>query len=301
MSVFGGHSMAAMVWALRNYGNVGPRAFSVLMAHFRTITAIFQAELDELNAINGLGEKRSRKIYECSKYLEEAEKFIASLPDQHIQHSTIYEESYPSILMELNDPPPMLFYRGRLPDKDEKRVAIIGSRNASSEGIQNAVTLASRLAEQSVSIVSGLAQGIDAAAHVGALKAGGRSYAMLGSGFDHISPKENLPLAIELVRNGGLISEYPPDTRASASRLVSRNRLTTGLSQAVVVGEILPDSTGTLDCARFCNQIGKLTFVLIEGCDEAGRDSAGVEKVIAIGAIPIMLADGIDMIVKSLV
>ncbi|MBN2227565.1 MAG: DNA-processing protein DprA [candidate division Zixibacteria bacterium] len=301
MRVTDGYSLAAMVWALRHYGDVGPRTFGALMAYFETVAAVFQAELEELLGINGLGEKRAGKIFRASDFLAEAERFIGLLPGMNINCATIYDSDYPSLFFELNDPPPMIFYRGTLPQQDEKRVALIGSRNVTAEGIQNAVTLAEKLAEQKVSVVSGLAQGIDAAAHVGALKGGANSYAIIGSGLDHITPKDHFSLAVELIHNGAVISEYAPDVKTSPARLISRNRLTVGMSQAVVVGEISGDSTGTVDCAKFCNQLGKLTFVLTDGADLPGRDNTGLEQVLKTGAIPITMENGVDMITRSLV
>jgi len=301
MRVTDGHSLAAMVWALRHHGDVGPRTFGALMARFATIAAIFQADLEELLEISGLGKKRAQVIFKASDFLAEAERFIGSLAEINVKYATIYNDDYPDLFFELNDPPPMIFYRGTLPHQDEKRVALIGSRNVSNEGIQNAVTLAESLAGHGVSVVSGLAQGVDAAAHIGALKGGAKSYALIGSGLDHISPKEHFSLAVEMIHKGAVISEYAPDVTTSPVRLISRNRLTVGLSQAVVIGEVSADSTGTVDCARFCNQLGKLAFVLTDDVTTSGRDNSGLEKVLKTGAIPITMENGVDMITKSLV
>ena len=272
-----------------------------MMAYFETIAAVFQAEMEELLEVDGLGEKRAGKIFRASDHLAKAERFIGSLPELNIKYATIYDGEYPELFFELNDPPPMIFYRGTLPMQDEKRVAIIGSRNVTNDGIQNAVTLAEKLAEKEGSVVSGLAQGIDAAPHVGALKGGVKSYALIGSGLDHISPKDHFSLATELIHHGAVISEYAPDVKTSPARLISRNRLTVGLSQAVVIGEVSSDSTGTVDCAKFCNQLGKLTFVLTDGAELPGRDNTGLEQVLSTGAIPITMGNGVEMITKSLV
>ena len=183
----------------------------------------------------------------------------------------------------------------------EKSVAIVGSHKATGDGIRLGVELGARLAEKSVSIVSGLARGTDTAGHVGALKVDGKSYAVIGSGFDNIYPEENRALAAELIKKGGLISEYPPETGYSAGQMIARNRLTVGLSQAVVIGELFGDSNGTLDTATFCRQLGKIMFVLVDGCDQPGRDNAGVDKVLEMGAIPVTMDKGVDIILKSLV
>lgn len=304
----GEYSIAAQVWALREYGEVGPRTFRALMAYFGNLPAILEAGIEELQNINGLGEKKSAKISESYKQLEPSEIFINSLESKETGYATIFDDQYPPLFMELHDPPPIIFYRGTLPQRDEKAVAIVGSHEASGEGIALTVELASMLAGHSVSIVSGLARGIDASAHIGALKGKGRTYAVLGSGFNNIYPEENRPLALEITKNGGLISEYPPDPvrrrtdeKYIPGRLMARNRLTAGLSQAVIIGELFSSSNGTLDTAAFCHEVGKLMFVLIDGCDRPDRDQGGVEKVLSLGAIPITMDKGIDLILKSLV
>lgn len=294
-------SYAVMIWALRKYGQVGPRTFRALMIHFPTLSSIFGAEIEEIMEISGLGEKRSRKIYECDQFMEQAEQFMKDMEEQSVGVCTILDDDYPSGFHELNDPPPIFFYRGRLPRKDEKLVSLIGSREATTAGISRTVELAGKLAEKSISIVSGLARGIDSAAHIGALKADGSSFAVLGSGFEHIYPEENRPLAEELLRNGGLISEYPPHEKQTAGRLLDRNRLTVGLSQAVVIGEISGQSAGTLDCAAFCHETGQLAFILVDDGEISNESKETVEKVLSMGIIPVTANDAVEKITRSLV
>jgi DNA processing protein len=295
------YSVAAQVWALRHFGRVGPRTFRSLMIRFNNLENIFRAEMDELMAIEGMGEKRSERIYDCDQTLGEAEEFIESLKKRDIKCCTQFNGDYPILFNELNDPPPIIFIRGKLPDNDEKTVTIVGSHRATTEGISYAVELAGRLARKSISVVSGLARGIDASAHIGAVRAQGKSYAILGSGLDNIYPEENRPLAEELVAKGGLISEYAPDQKSSPGLNMARNRLTVGISQAVIIGEIFGDSTGTLDSAKCCHQLGKLMFILLDGCDLPGKDNSGVERVIAMGAVPITLDNAVETITSSLV
>ncbi len=295
------YSVASQVWALKEFGNVGPRTFRALMAYFGNLAAILEADADELNKLNGFSDKKALRVANSFHSLSKAEVFINSLHEREIGYCTIFDDNYPSLFMELNDPPPIIFYRGELPQIEEKPVSIVGSHRATGEGIALAVELASRLAKESVSIVSGLARGIDTAAHIGALKGNGKTYAVLGTGFDNIQPEENRPLAAEITKNGGLISEYAPNVGYSASQLIARNRLTAGLSQAVVIGEIFSDSNGTMDTASFCQETGKIMFILIDNYGQEGHDNGGVEKVLAMGAIPISLSSGVDIIIKSLV
>ncbi len=301
MKQVGDYSIAAQVWALRHYGEVGPRTFHALMATFGRLEAIHDAHIDDLKAIEGLGDKRSKKIHEAAKALEESENFINSLAGRNIKFCTLFDREFPALFMELNDPPPIIFYVGDVPKPDEKTAAIVGSRKAGEIGISLAVDLAAKLAGKSISIISGLAKGIDTAGHIGALKGHGRTYAVLGAGFDNIYKSENRTLAAEMIKNGGLISEYSPDAGYSTGGLMARNRLIVGLSQAVIIGEVLPDSVGTLDTATFCHQVGKIMFIMIDGYEAPGRDNAVVEKIIGMGAIPFSLSDGIDIIAKSLV
>lgn len=295
------YTIAAQIWALRYFGRVGPRTFRTLMIHFGDLENILKAEMDDLVEISGLGVKRSERIYDCDQTLDEAEEFINSMVEREIKCITQFDDNYPQLFNELNDPPPIFFARGSLPEKDEITVAIVGSHKATTEGISYSVELAGLLAKKSISIVSGLARGIDASAHIGGIRSGGKSYAVLGSGFDHIYPKENQPLAIELVEKGGLISEYSPDKKNSPGLNMARNRLIVGLSNVVIIGEIFGDSSGTLDSAKCCFELGKLMFVLIDGCEQSNRDNSGVEKVMAMGAIPITLENGVEIITKSLV
>jgi DNA processing protein len=301
MKEVGDYSLAAQVWALRHYGEAGPRTFRALMARFGRPEEIHKAGVPDLDSIEGLGEKRSRKISDSSQHLDKAEEFIASLAAKNVKYSTLFDKGYPGLFGELNDPPPLIFYVGKLPQNDEKRVAIVGSHRATNDGIGYAVELATKLAEKSVAVVSGMARGIDSAAHIGTLKGSGRTYAVLGFGFDHIYTEETRPLALEIIEHGGLISEYPPDTKYSGGRLVARNRLIVGLSEAVIIGEVMPDSTGTLDTATFCHELGKIMFIQIDGCERPGRDNCMVEKIIAMGAIPFSLNNSIEIIIKSLV
>jgi len=295
------YTKTVKVWALQEFGKVGPRAFRALIVRFGDVDSILEAERDELLEIDGLDEELVNNIDRTDYFLKEAEVFIDAMNIRDIVTTTLLDDRYPELFNELNDPPPIIFHRGKLPEHHEPRVAVVGTSRATNEGIAVAVELAGQLAKKGISIVSGLSQGIGSAAHLAALKENGTSYAVLGTGFDNIYPEENRPLAIELIKNGGIISEYRPDTDYDAERDIERNRLVVGLSQAVVVGEIYGDSKEALDTAKFCHQSGKLLFILTEGFVKPGRDTAGADKVLQYGAIPVTLSEAIEMIPKSLV
>jgi len=289
------YSQAAKILALKMTGQVGPRTFDILMGAFHQVDAILSEEEHYLQELPGIGPQKSHDIAEAHTRLDEAQAVIDSLGVSDTELVIRLDDDYPHTLQELNDPPLMLFYRGRLPGADEKRAAIIGSQEVSAEGIADAVEMGMRLANEGVSIVGGLARGIDTAGHVGALKAKGATYAVLPSGFNHIHPQENRPLADEIVNSGGLISEYLPDTPVSAGRLMSRNRLIVGLSHAVIVGEVSAESVGTLDAALCCHQLGKLLFVMVS------ERTHHYDKLAQYGAIPITSLDEYKMIVDALV
>jgi len=289
------YSMAARILALKMTGQVGPRTFALLISHFRTVDNILLAEQEELMEIDSIGPERSKAIIKADEFLDTAQKTIDTLDasDTHVVASV--EENYPRLLHELNDPPMLLYYKGRLPRTDEKRVAIIGSQNVSVDGIADAVELSRRLSEDGVAIVGGLARGIDTAGHMGALKANGATYAVLPSGFNNIYPAENAVMAGEITANGGLLSEYLPDTSTNAGRLTNRNRIIVGISQAVIIGEVSPESTGTLDAALCCHQLGKLLFTII------GANNPHYEKLALSGAIPLTTIDDYQLVLRSLV
>jgi DNA processing protein len=292
---FSRYSPAAKILALKMTGQVGPRTFDILMAAFHDVDNILTQEEHELQELPGIGPQRSHDIAEAYANLDKAQNIIDTLGASDTELVIRLDEDYPLSLQELNDPPLMLFYKGRLPGPDEKRVAIIGSQEVSVEGIAEAVDLGMRLAGEGVAVVGGLARGIDTAGHVGALKQHGVTYAVLPSGFNRIHPSENQPLAEEIIKAGGLVSEYLPDTPVSSGRLMSRNRLIVGLSQAVVVGEVSSESVGTLDAALCCHQLGKLLFVMVS------ERTYHYEKLAEYGAIPITSVDEYKMIVNSLV
>lgn len=276
-------------------GQVGPRTFDILMAAFHDVDTILSREEHELQELPGIGPQRSHVIAEASTHLEKAQAVLDTLGASDTELAVRLDDAYPRSLHELNDPPLMVFYKGQLPGPDEKRAAIIGSQEVSAEGIAEAVELGMRLAGEGVAVVGGLARGIDTAGHVGALKGKGATYAVLPSGFNKIHPAENQPLAEEIAKSGGLISEYLPDTPVSGGRLMARNRLIVGLSQAVIVGEVSATSVGTLDAALCCHQLGKLLFVMVT------ERSHHYDKLAEYGAIPIASVDEYKLIVDVLV
>lgn len=167
------------------------------------------------------------------------------------------EPDFPALLTGIPDPPLVLYYRGALECLTGTSIAIVGARRASRAGRELARTLAAELAGAGVVIVSGLALGVDASAHLGALETGGQTVAVLGSGAERISPVANVPLGERILASGGLLlSEYPPGTPPAAFRFPERNRLISGLSRGVVVMEANARS-GSLITARLAAEQGR--------------------------------------------
>jgi DNA processing protein len=188
---------------------------------------------------------------------------------------------YPSRLAEVPDAPATLHVHGALVDADALAVALVGSRRATPYGLEVAETLAADLAARGVTIVSGLARGIDAAAHRGALRVGGRTLAVLGSGIDVIYPPENRRLAAEIVERGALLSQFAPGTPPLPQNFPTRNQVIAALSLAVVVVEAA-EKSGSLITARLAAELGR-EVLAVPGRITA-PESRGANRLIQDGA-----------------
>jgi DNA processing protein len=199
------------------------------------------------------------------------------------------DSGFPHALLTLTDFPPAIWYRGQLEVFDAPAVAIVGSRAASAVAIETAAQLAADLASRGIVVVSGLARGVDSAAHRGALRTG-RTVAVLGSGLDHMYPAEHEQLATEIASAGVVISEYPPDTQPLPMFFPMRNRLISGLSRAVVVIEA-NEKSGSLITAACALEQGR-EVMAVPGNVLSGR-SRGAHALIRDGAKIVECADDI--------
>lgn len=179
--------------------------------------------------------------------------------DNHLL--TWADDHYPRLLLEVADPPPVLFVKGRTELLSAPAIAIVGSRNPSAQGMRDAETFATALGEAGWCILSGLALGIDTAAHLGGLKARSRSVAVVGTGLDTVYPARNRTLAHRLAEEGALVSEFPLQTAPVASNFPRRNRLISGLSRGLLVVEAALKS-GSLITAKFAAEQGKEVFAI---------------------------------------
>ncbi len=196
---------------------------------------------------------------------------------------TIEDKEYPKQLKEIKNPPKQLYLEGNTELLKQNIISIVGSRNCTQNGEKLAKKFASELTMQKITIASGMAKGIDSAAHIGTMEAGGKTIAVLGNGFNHIFPKENIELYKEIIRKGGLIvSEYPPDTEAKSNLFLERNRIVSGLSIGVLVVEAAHRS-GTSVTAKLAESQGRKVFVLPHEIDD--KYGVGTNNLIKKGAI----------------
>ena len=196
---------------------------------------------------------------------------------------TLDDEEYPSLLRSLVDRPIVLYLRGQLQQPDNKCFAIVGTRKASKYGWDAANQMAYQLASERITIVSGLAQGIDAAAHRGALQAGGRTIAVIGTGIDKVYPRENADLAEEIIEKGAIIGEMPIGAAPLGKNFPQRNRIISGISLGVLVAEA-PEKSGALNTVSHAIEQGRDVFALPHnifspsgrGCNRLLQDGAKV-------------------------
>ena len=238
--------------AFLRIAGIGPAKFRRLESAFGTLDRAWRASSSELAAA-GLDERTRQAVLSARATLD-PEGELARVAQLGAAVLSWHDPAYPRLLREIDAAPPLLFVQGELRPEDERALAIVGTRRASPYGRQAATRFARELAERGYTIVSGLARGIDTVAHLGALEAGGRTIAVLGSGIDIIYPAENARLARQITERGALVSEYPPGTKPVAMNFPQRNRIISGLSRGVVVVEGDRRSGALLTLAYALNQ-----------------------------------------------
>jgi DNA processing protein len=245
--------------ALALTDRVGWTLIHRLVDRFGTLEAVLSATPDELKTVHGIGKQIAANIraIDLDRLAADLQRFEA----QGITPATWEDPHYPARLSELDDKPLALFWKGTIEPQDAQAIAIVGTRQPAETSIRLAQQWAADLAAHGWTIISGLARGIDTAAHEGALAANGRTIAVLGCGVNVIYPPENRPLAEQVIASGALISEVHPNTAPAANTLMRRNRLTAGLSRAVIVVEAPADS-GALHAARYAHAQGKPVFAV---------------------------------------
>lgn len=245
--------------ALNLVRGIGAARMRLLLDFFGDAETAWNAAPTELAAA-GLSQRLIESIAEtrASDRLDRVQKIIERL---NLSVLTWDHAEYPHRLRAIEAPPPVLYCLGACLPVDETAVAIVGTRRAGAYGRQVADELATALARSGVTVVSGLARGIDAVAHAAAIRGGGRTFAVLGSGLDQIYPPEHARLAAEIRQHGALLSDYPPETRPDAANFPPRNRIISGLSAAVVVVEA-GEKSGALITANFAQLQGRPIYAV---------------------------------------
>jgi DNA processing protein len=278
--------------ALRAVEEIGCVGFRTLLQAFSTPREVFSATAQTLRVIPGIGPKTADHIRSFSDW-GMAEREIERARELEVAIVTCEDATYPGNLLNIYDYPPFIYVKGSL-NPGEICVAVVGSRLASVYGRYTTEKISRELALQGITIVSGLARGIDAAAHRGALAGKGRTIAVLGCGLDLIYPPENEGLAGAVAAHGALVTEFPFGTPPNAPNFPSRNRIISGISLGVVVVEA-GEKSGSLITARIAAEQGRSVFAVPGEIGAAG--SRGTHRLIKQGA---MLIENMEDILEEI-
>lgn len=266
--------------ALTEVPDIGPVTAKKLLAIYKTPEAIFSAPYKELCSIDIINKKRAKNIKEYSGW-KEIDSQLEKLDIKGIKIVTFNDKDYPETLRNIDDAPIALYIKGEIQMEDKFAIAVVGSRKYSFYGRFTAEKLSSELSSMGFTIVSGMARGIDTLAHTAAIKSGGRSIAVLGSGIDVPYPPENKGLMEKISESGYVMSEFSPGTQPDRENFPRRNRLISGLSLGVLVVEAASDS-GSLITASCAAEQGKEVFAVPGNINSV--NSAGTNELIKNGA-----------------
>ena len=267
-------------WVGFNYvKGIGAVRTRAILDHFENLEAAWHAPIEDYEKIR-IPQKTLENLQLTRSQLD-LDKIWESLIKKDINVITWEDEIYPRRLKEIDQPPPVLYIRGEMKVEDEWAVAIVGTRRMTVYGRQVTEDLAAFLAVNGVTVVSGLARGVDSTAHSSSLKNGGRTLAVLGCGVDEIYPPENRKLINEIIQNGAILSEFPLGTPPDANNFPQRNRIISGLSQATVIVEA-GETSGALITATFAAEQGREVFAVpgnilapqSKGCNRLIREGA---------------------------
>jgi DNA processing protein len=265
--------------ALNRVKSVGPARFRLLLDAFGSAAEAWSADPHAWRAA-GLDSRTTEALErQRSTIVPDAE--LERLIKLRVRAVRFIDPGYPGLLSEIPLPPAILYVRGEVTAEDEWALAVVGTRRASAYGRQMTERLVRELAAQRVTIISGLARGIDTHAHLAALDSGGRTIAVLGCGPDLVYPPENAKLAARIIENGAVVTEFAPGVQPRASNFPARNRLISGLSLGVLVTEA-PDGSGALITTRFAAEQGRDVFA-VPG-NATSRGSLGCNRLIQDGA-----------------
>lgn len=274
--------------SLNMVADIGGVRLAKLLDFYPSPQAILESPAEELSKVSGVSRVTACRIASFKE--ESVRKELTLAQKLGLRIITIEDQDYPEILKHIPSAPIVLYIKGTLDKEDGLSVAIVGSRHASFYGISSANHFAKELALRGFTIISGMARGVDAAAHKGALQAGGRTIAVMGSGFANIYPKENEKLADQIASSGAVLSEFPIMTSPLRQNFPRRNRIISGLSMGTLVVEAARNS-GALITADFALEQGREVFALPGRTDT--ENSFGTNSMIKEGAKLVLSVDDI--------
>ncbi len=246
--------------ALHSIDGLGPIRLKTILDYFKDPKLAWEGNGGEMIKI-GIPKNTVELFLETKKKLE-PESYAESIQKSGIKWKTLFDENYPTLLKQIYDPPIVFYYKGEILASDEKAIGIVGSRKMTGYGRIVTEDFTKQLVAAGLTIVSGLARGVDSAAHKQALESGGRTIAVLGGGLNKIFPSENASLAQKIADGAGaVISEFPPDYPALPGNFPSRNRIIAGLSKAILVTEA-DQNSGSLITARLAVEAGREVFAV---------------------------------------
>jgi DNA processing protein len=266
--------------ALNSLSDIGPVIAKRLLSNFGSPENIFNMSSGELKKVEGVGENRVKSIAGFNRW-GSIQKEIDNAEKNRVKLITIHDSAYPEGLKHIHNAPLVLYVKGALTDADKFAVAIVGSRTSTNYGIQIAESMSHKLTLSGLTVVSGMARGIDTASHKGAIKAGGRTVAVLGSGIDVPYPARNRGLMKEIESSGAVISEFPLGTLPNKENFPKRNRIISALSFGVIVIEATLDS-GSLITVGYALEQGKEVFAVPGNI--TSKNSKGTNDLIKKGA-----------------
>jgi len=246
---------------LKEYGKVGPKLFQQLLIIYGNPYNIYDENPDELMSMTGMSSEKAADICASRDKIDIVRENIERLEILGINTISFFDEAYPDSVRDIADPPLVLYVKGELTLMSKKGVAVIGTAQPDQAGLRRAVDCAKALTRAGMVVNSGLAMGIDAAAHLGCLNTGGNTVAVLGCGHLNIYPDENIPLARLIAESGAVISEYDIHADAIKGRLIGRNRLIAALSDIVFIAQLGDTRRGELHAARAAIEQGKPVYI----------------------------------------
>lgn len=271
--------------ALSGVSGIGPVKFRMLLDRFGSPREVWSAPVSDLRTTL---DRRTLDNLLSARRTVDPTAARQRMRDLGASCLTWDDPAYPQNLRMIDAPPPVLYVRGTLDERDATAVAVVGTRRASAYGREIAHRVATELAKNQVTVVSGLALGIDTVAHKAALDAGGRTIAVLGSGVDQIYPLQNRRLARQMMERGAVVSDYPLETRPEPRNFPPRNRIISGLSRCVVIVEA-GERSGALITADFAADQGRDVFAVPGSILHAG--CVGCNRLIQQGAAPLLAPD----------